>query len=258
MSKVIVVTNQKGGVGKTTTVISLAYALTKQSQQQTKKILIIDSDPQANCTSGIGKSNASPNLYQVLIGQATLRQAIIPTNYSHLFLIPGNQDLIGFNIEFVNEDGRAEILKKQIETIWNDFDFIFIDTPPSLELLTLNAIVAANSILIPIQCEYFALEGISKLLKTIKQIKTTYHPKLFIEGITLNMYDSRTRISKEVVENVVQHFGKDVYKTIIPRNVKISEAPSFGQPIGVYAPDSLGAKCYTKLAEEFLNKQKQV
>lgn len=248
MAKTIVVTNQKGGVGKTTTVVNLGYEIAK-----THRVLIIDCDPQANCSSGLGvKPNEEKNLYQVVVGATSLEDAIVATPYPNLSLIPSHQDLIGFNIEYVQQAGRAKILKNLIAPLQANYDFILVDTPPSLELLTLNTMVMADSIFIPIQCEYYALEGISKLLKTIKQVKQTYHPKLYIEGLSLNMYDKRTKLSKEVVESVVHHFGTDVYKTIIPRNVKISEAPSYGTPIGHYAPQSLGARSYAKLAVEFL------
>ena len=251
MSKTIVVANQKGGVGKTTTVVNLAAYL----GQKNKKVLIVDIDPQGNSCSGLNLTELGDiTVYDLIIDDAPAEEAIHKTEFENVDLIPATQDLSGAQVELVNMIARETKLKKAIETIKDRYDYIFIDTPPSLGLLTLNAFTAADSVFIPIQCEYYALEGIAQLLKTIKLVKQSLNEDLTIEGVCLTMYDSRTNLSKEVMENVVAHFKDKTYKSIIPRNIKISEAPSHGKPINLYWPDSLGAKAYDNLANEFIEK----
>jgi chromosome partitioning protein len=249
MGKTIVIANQKGGVGKTTTVINLANAVGNHG----KKVLVIDMDPQGNSSTGFNVNNTEGrSVYDIIIGHADADKCIIKTEYENVHFLPSNEHLSGAQVELVNEIAREYKLKKGLEPIKENYDFIFIDTPPSLALLTVNALVAADSVLIPIQCEYYALEGIAQLLKTIKIIKQNLNNELYIEGVCLTMFDSRTNLSKEVMENVVAHFKEKTYKTIIPRNVKISEAPSYGQPIQVYSPGSPGSIAYNKLSEEFI------
>ena len=251
MSKIIVIANQKGGVGKTTTVVNLAACL----GQKGKKILIVDTDPQGNSGSGLNLLEiGDTSVYDLIINNAPAQKAIHKTDFLNIDIIPATQDLSGGQVELVNMIARETKLKKALEPILNLYDYIFIDTPPSLGLLTLNAFTAANSVFIPIQCEYYALEGIAQLLKTIKLVKQSLNQDLGIEGVCLTMFDSRTNLSKEVMENIVAHFKEKTYKTIIPRNIKISEAPSHGKPINIYWPDSLGAKAYEHLANEFIEK----
>jgi chromosome partitioning protein len=252
MGKVVVVANQKGGVGKTTTIINLAYALSARG----KKVLIIDIDAQSNSSSGLNVADIETNsVYDLLINQdVSPIETIRHTEFENLDLIPSNRDLSGANIELVNEMARESRLKTAIAPLKEMYDFVLIDTPPSLGLLTINAFNAANSILIPIQCEYYALEGIAHLLKTIKLVRQNLNTELHIEGVCLTMFDSRTNLSREVMENIVAHFKDKTYKTIIPRNVKISEAQSYGKPIQVYSPECIGASAYEKLSEEFINR----
>ncbi|MBL8995579.1 MAG: ParA family protein [Spirochaetia bacterium] len=254
MNRIIAVANQKGGVGKTTTIINLAAALGARDL----KVLIVDIDPQGNAASGLDIDSSSIlTSYDVLINEKPAHEATVQTRYKNVSLLPANQELSGAQIEMVNMIARESRLKKALEVVVNDYDYILIDTPPSLGLLTLNALCAAESVFIPIQCEFYALEGISQLLKTIKLVKQNLNPLLMIEGVCLTMFDSRTNLSKEVMENVVAHFKEKTYKTIIPRNVRLSEAPSHGQPISVYSPESVGATAYEKLADEFLEKNRQ-
>ena len=253
MAKIIAVANQKGGVGKTTTSINLSACLA-----QKKKVLLIDADPQANTTSGLGveSDDESYSTYDCLIDDVSVSDAMVKTNFGKLWVCPGSINLAGAELELVNVENRNHILKSKIEEVKSDFDYIIIDCPPSLGVITLNSLCAADSVLIPIQCEYYALEGLSKLTQTIKNVKQSLNPSLKIEGILLTMYDGRTKLSGQVTEEVRKYFGATVYKTVIPRNVRLSEAPSFGQPIIAFDKNSKGAKCYKKLANEVINRNK--
>ncbi|MGB5417610.1 ParA family protein [Algibacter sp.] len=252
MGKIIAIANQKGGVGKTTTSINLAASLGVLE----KKVLLIDADPQANATSGIGIDVETVDIgtYQLLEHSNTAREAIIPTETPNLDIIPSHIDLVAIEIELVDKDEREYMLKKALVDIKNDYDFIIIDCAPSLGLLTLNALTAADSVIIPIQCEYFALEGLGKLLNTIKSVQKIHNPELDIEGLLLTMYDSRLRLSNQVVEEVQKHFNDMVFQTIIQRNVRLSEAPSYGESIINYDASSKGANNYLSLAKEVINK----
>jgi len=255
MSKVIAISNQKGGVGKTTTAINLAASLAVIG----KKVLLIDFDPQGNSTSGLGfiPYECEQNIYSALIGETPVQSQIIETDTPKLQLIAANVDLSGAEIELVGALSRELKLRRAIEPIREDFDYIIIDCPPSLGLLTVNALTAADSILIPMQCEYYAMEGVSQLLVTINLIKETLNPQLDIEGILPTMYDVRNNISKQVIEEVRTHFQDTVFKTTIPRNVRLSEAPSFGKPVLFYDRASKGAASYLELANELIAKHKQ-
>lgn len=253
MAKIIAVANQKGGVGKTTTSINLSACLA-----QKKKVLLIDADPQANTTSGLGveSDDESYSTYDCLIDDVSVSDAMVKTDFGKLWVCPGSINLAGAELELVNVENRNHILKSKIDEVKSDFDYIIIDCPPSLGVITLNSLCAADSVLIPIQCEYYALEGLSKLTQTIKNVKQSLNPSLKIEGILLTMYDGRTKLSGQVTEEVRKYFGATVYKTVIPRNVRLSEAPSFGQPIIAFDKNSKGAKCYKKLANEVINRNK--
>ena len=242
--------NQKGGVGKTTTAVSLTAALT----QKGKKVLLCDFDPQANATSGLGveKSDVKHSVYDVVIGGVTAKDAIVQTKFGDL--IPSRADLAGAGIELVSLDRREFRLKDALEPLKKEYDFIFIDCPPSLELLTLNALCAADQIMVPVQCEYYALEGLSDLMTTLRAVKRTYRPNIGIFGLVLTMYDGRTNLSMQVAQEVRRHFPGKVFSTVIPRNVRLSEAPSHGLPITVYDRLSRGAESYLSLAEEMLRK----
>jgi chromosome partitioning protein len=254
MGKIIAIANQKGGVGKTTTAVNLAAALGVLE----KKILLIDADPQANATSGLGVDLNQMNYgtYQLLEHSIEVSDAIISTNSPNLDLIPSHIDLVASEIELVNQDAREYMLKKALKSIKKDYDYILIDCAPSLGLITLNALVAADAVIIPIQCEYFALEGLGKLLNTIKSVQKLHNKELDIEGLLLTMYDTRLRLSNQVVEEVKKHFGKMVFKTIIQRNIRLSEAPSFGEDIITYDASSRGAKSYLSLGSEILKRNK--
>ena len=253
MPKIIAVANQKGGVGKTTTSINLSACLA-----QKKKVLLIDADPQPNTTSGLGveSDDESYSTYDCLIDDVSVSDTMVKTDFGKLWVCPGSINLAGAELELVNVENRNHILKSKIEEVKSDFDYIIIDCPPSLGVITLNSLCAADSVLIPIQCEYYALEGLSKLTQTIKNVKQSLNPSLKIEGILLTMYDGRTKLSGQVTEEVRKYFGATVYKTVIPRNVRLSEAPSFGQPIIAFDKNSKGAKCYKKLANEVINRNK--
>ncbi|WP_223551702.1 ParA family protein [Aestuariivivens sp. NBU2969] len=252
MGKIIAIANQKGGVGKTTTSINLAASLGVLE----KKVLLIDADPQANATSGIGIDVESVKIgtYQLLEHSNTAEEAIIKTETPNLDAIPAHIDLVAIEIELVDKDNREYMLKTAISKIKEAYDYIIIDCAPSLGLLTLNALTAADAVIIPIQCEYFALEGLGKLLNTIKSVQKIHNPELDIEGLLLTMYDSRLRLSNQVVEEVQKHFNNMVFKTIIQRNVRLSEAPSYGESIINYDASSKGATNYLSLAKEIINK----
>lgn len=254
MAKIISIANQKGGVGKTTTAVNLAAALAILE----KKILLIDADPQANATSAVGIDVKKQKLgtYQLLEHTATADEVILPTDTENLDLIPSHIDLVGTEIELVDKKNREFMLKKALENTHKKYDYVIIDCAPSLGLITLNALTAAHSLIIPIQCEYFALEGLGKLLNTIKSVQKIHNKNLDIEGLLLTMFDSRLRLSNQVVEEVQKHFGKMVFKTIIQRNIRLSEAPSFGENIIDYDATSRGAKNYLSLANEIIKKKK--
>lgn len=247
MGKIIAMANQKGGVGKTTTCVNLCCALHNRG----RKVLLVDCDPQGNCTSGMGvDKSAAPNIYDVLVRGETAADAIITTPYGDV--LPANKELSGANVELVQMEEREFVLKKALSVLRSRYDYIFIDCPPSLELLTLNALCAADSVLVPVQCEYFAMEGLADLATTIQLTNRRLNPKLEIEGLVLTMYDGRTKLSEQVAEEIRKYFGDKVYKTAIPRAVRISEAPSHGKPVIAYDRMSKGARAYLKLANEII------
>ncbi len=249
MAKIISITNQKGGVGKTTTSINLAAALVERG----KRILVIDMDPQGNATVGCGvdPEEVQHTIYDLLLLETTTKQAIVKSD-SGVDVLTANGDLAGAQVELLNEIGREMRLQKALVEVKEDYDYIFIDCPPALNVLTINALVASNSVLIPMQCEYFALEGLSALISTIRKIRETLNPSLNIEGLLRTMFDGRNSLSNEVSNQLQTHFGDKVYKTVVPRNVRLAEAPSYGEPAMSYAPASKGAKAYAALAEEIL------
>lgn len=251
MGRIIAIANQKGGVGKTTTSINLSACLAEAG----KKVLTIDIDPQGNTTSGLGvdKNSLDNTVYQVVIDECGIEDAIVKKVYDNLDLVPSNVNLAGAEIDLIGIEEREYILRNQIEKVKDQYDFILIDCPPSLTMLTVNAMTAADTVLVPIQCEYYALEGLSQLIHSIKLVKKKLNPSLEIEGVVFTMYDARTNLSLQVVENVKENLNQSVYKTIIPRNVRLAEAPSHGLPINVYEPKSAGAESYRMLAEEVIN-----
>lgn len=250
MAKVISIANQKGGVGKTTTAINLSSLLAAAE----KRTLLIDIDPQSNSSSGLSAGNQSPSVYDVLVGSEEIKNVIINSFMPFLDILPANINLVGAEIEMVDMEGREAILKKSLSQVRDDYDFIVIDCPPSLGLLTLNSLAASDSVLIPVQCEYFALEGLGQLLNTINIVKKHFNPDLSIEGVLLTMFDTRLRLSHQVAEEVRKYFGEKVFNTVIHRNVRISESPSYGKPIILYDAISSGAKNYMSFASEFLER----
>jgi len=252
MGKIIALANQKGGVGKTTTTINLAASLAALD----KKVLLVDADPQANASSGLGVNirEVENSIYECIINDVDTAEAIITTEVPNLSILPSHIDLVGAEIEMLNFDNREKALKGILDKIKDNYDYILIDCSPSLGLITVNALTAADSVIIPVQCEYFALEGIGKLLNTIKIIKSKLNPQLDIEGFLLTMYDSRLRLANQIYEEVKTHFREMVFTTVIQRNVKLSECPSYGQPALIYDPDSKGALNHMQLAKEIINR----
>ena len=254
MTHIIAIANQKGGVGKTTTAVNLSATLAEAG----KKVLVVDMDPQGNTTAGFGieKSDLENTVYDMMIDECDAKDAIINTQYENLDLIPSNIDLSGAEIELLEVDDKEFILKNCIDPIRKKYDYIIIDCPPALSVLTINALTTAGSVLVPIQCEYYALEGLSLLIHTIDLVKERLNPDLYIDGVVFTMFDTRTNLSNQVVENVKENLTNKVYDTVIPRNVRLAEAPSFGMPITEYDTKSAGAESYRKLAQEIINNHK--
>ena len=253
MGRVISIANQKGGVGKTTTSINISTILAKKG----KKVLLIDADPQGNATSGIGiEKKTDKSIYDVIIEETKIEEVVLETQIKNLKICPSNINLAGAEVELVSMISREYRLKERLEENKENYDYIIIDCPPSLGLITLNAFTASDSVLIPVQCEYYALEGLEQLMNTVNLVKKHLNKELELEGAVLTMYDARTNLSNQVVKEVKNYFEDKVYKTVIPRNVRLSEAPSFGMPISIYDPKSKGAKCYEKLTNEIINGQK--
>ncbi|GHT73895.1 chromosome partitioning protein ParA [Bacteroidia bacterium] len=252
MGKIIALANQKGGVGKTTTTINLAASLAALDQ----KVLCVDADPQANASSGLGVDirKIDYSIYECIIDKVDTAEAIIPTEVPNLYILPSHIDLVGAEIEMLNFENREKVLKEILVKIKDQYDYILIDCSPSLGLITVNSLTAADSVIIPVQCEYFALEGISKLLNTIKIIKSKLNPNLDIEGFLLTMYDARLRLANQIYDEVKKHFGDMVFTTVIQRNIKLSEAPSYGQPVLLYDADSKGSQNHMQLAQEIIEK----
>lgn len=255
MSKSIAIFNQKGGVGKTTTAVNFSAALAEKG----KKVLLIDNDPQGNLSSGVGidKKSLEMTIYNVLLGESDIREVIINTAFENLDILPGSMDLAGAEIELIEFENREFLLKNQLLKVRDQYDYIIVDCPPSLGMLTINALVAVDSVIIPIQCEYYALEGVSQLVNTYNLVKRSINPNLEIQGVLLSMFDGRTNLSIQVVDEVKKHFKHLVYATIVPRNIRLAEAPSFGLPIIHYDRKSKGAEAYLDLADEFLNLEEE-
>lgn len=250
MGKIIAIANQKGGVGKTTTSINLSASLAEKG----KKVLVIDTDPQGNTTSGFGidKNNLDITIYDLMLGESSIQDCILKEVIKNLDLLPSNVNLAATEIELIGVDKKEYILKNEVDWVRDKYDFMIIDCPPSLNALTINALTAADTVLVPIQCEYYALEGLSQLIHTVNLVKERLNPALDMEGVVFTMYDSRTNLSMQVVENVKSHLKQNVYETMIPRNIRLAEAPSYGMPIHIYDPKSAGAEAYMKLADEVM------
>ena len=253
MGRTIAIANQKGGVGKTTTAINLSACLAEKG----KKVLAVDMDPQGNMTSGLGvdKDSVENTIYNLIIGEAKMEEVMIKDVLENLDIIPTNIDLSGAEIELLDVEEKEYIVRNEIDKIKDNYDFIIIDCPPSLSMLTINAMTTADSVLVPIQCEYYALEGLSQLIHTVELVRDRLNPKLTIEGVVFTMYDARTNLSLQVVENVKDNLEQTIYKTIIPRNIRLAEAPSYGIPINKYDPKSAGAESYMRLADEVMNRE---
>ena len=254
MGRIIAIANQKGGVGKTTTTINLSSCLAELGQ----KVLVVDTDPQGNTTSGLGidKEAAELTVYQLMIGECQVRDCLVHTDFERLDVIPSNVNLAGAEIDLIGIEDREFILKKALAEIKEEYDFVILDCPPSLNMLTVNAMTAADTVLVPIQCEYYALEGLSELISTLKTIRKKYNPYLDIEGVVFTMFSLRYNLTVQVVEQVQKYFGSKVYKTTIPRSIRISEAPSYGQPINFYEPKGKGSEAYMDLAIEFVKRNR--
>ncbi len=251
MGKTIAIANQKGGVGKTTTSINLSASLAAKG----KKVLVIDTDPQGNTTSGFGveKNDLDNTVYELMLSECSIKECILNDVVNGVSIIPSNINLAAAEIELIGVDRKEYILKREVEWIKDNYDYIIIDCPPSLSMLTINAMTTADTVLVPIQCEYYALEGLSQLIHTINLVKERLNPDLDIEGVVFTMYDSRTNLSMQVVENVKSNLSQKVFQTLIPRNIRLAEAPSYGMPINAYDPKSAGAEAYMQLAEEVIN-----
>lgn len=250
MGKIIAIANQKGGVGKTTTSINLSASLAVKG----KKVLVIDTDPQGNTTSGLGvdKNDLDNTIYELILGECSIRDCIIADVIPNVSVVPSNVNLAAAEIELIGVDKKEYILKNEVDYVKEDYDYIIIDCPPSLNMLTINSMTTADSVIVPIQCEYYALEGLSQLIHTINLVKERLNPELDMEGVVFTMYDSRTNLSMQVVENVKQNLKQRVYETLIPRNIRLAEAPSYGMPITLYDPKSAGAEAYMQLADEVI------
>lgn len=254
MGKIIAIANQKGGVGKTTTAINLSAALAEQG----KKVLVIDTDPQGNTTSGFGleKNELENTIYELLLGDSSVEECIVREENSGVYILPANVNLAAVEVELIDTDKKEFILKREIDWVKDKYDFLIIDCPPSLSLLTINALTTADTVLVPIQCEYYALEGLSQLIHTVNLVKSRLNPELDMEGVVFTMYDARTNLSEDVVSNVKSALKQHIFDTIIPRNIRLAEAPSHGLPVNLYDPKSAGAEAYQSLAKEVIKKNK--